>query len=191
MRSVLYVIAALLVIGSLYFLMCNYIENKSNIQAKTEIESLKKKFRYSKDEFEKYGYYDHLYFANGEANTFIDSNLLTVRVYDNGEYYLRTNYYGDTSLNHHQIILSCNGIITESSFVENVRGKKNGKFCESIYLQGGKDDFIARFIGSGSHIFTSKIRFVGEKYNKDIVLSHKNCDAINECMELSDRFKKK
>jgi len=155
--------------------------------SKAQIEVLKKKFNYTADEFQKVGFYKHKTF--GES--YPDRKTLTVGLNSEGYIYLRSNYHADDWLFHKSVQIKSGETILESPTIESydkahVTYNSGGDIWEQNTY---KDDNGIIYLISISQDNEVKVRFNGQQFYSDIVLSKKDKQAIKDSYELSQAIR--
>lgn len=160
-------------------------EEKAKNEA--EFNVLKKKFTFKKDEFNGNGWYTH--------KTFVNSNYrktLKAYVRDNGYIYLESQWYDEDWIFHTHIQVKAGENVVTTNTIEsydehNVHQNDGGVVWENIsYVNGGDNGVIDAITKADKAV---KVRFVGQKFHRDIVLPTKDQVAIKESQKLAELIK--
>lgn len=155
------------------------------------LELLKKKFKYTKDEFEKTGWYIH---KDQVVSKSFNRNCLKVHINATGYCYLEDQYYGSDWVFHTQIQVKIDSIILTSENLEtfsddNKTESGSEGVWENISYTGGRDNGILKAIAATA-AQSVKVRYVGKQSVFDFTLAPKDQQAIKDGYELAELIKK-
>lgn len=149
---------------------------------------LKKNFTFKKDEFNGSGWYTHKTF-NSSSNY---RKTLKAHVNENGFIYLESQWYDDDWLFHTYVQVKVGESVLTTPVVEtfnknNVHHNDGGVVWETIsYVEDGDNGILSSIANAKGPV---KVRFVGDKFYRDITLPEKDKKAIKDCYELSEAIK--
>lgn len=157
---------------------------------KKELEILKKNFDYKYDEFDKKGWYTH---KSQTISNSLSRTYLKVLVNNTGYNYLESQYYGSDWLFHTRVEVKIGDAIYKSDDVStfdenNSRDNTGGSVWETISYTKDRDNGIIVAIALAGDT-PIKVRFAGDEGVKDITLSKKDQQAIQDSYRLSQLLK--
>jgi len=154
-------------------------------------EVLKNNFNYIPGAYNQPGKYEHK--RQTPANSH-QRAYLKVHLYDNGEFYLSSNYYGNTWLSHIYVRVYDKDLLAESEKVplsdpDNIKFEEGENLWEQVSYRNDRDKDIVDFIIQYSER-RLKVRFSGKKHHY-IVMETFDKQAVKEGYEFALAFKRR
>lgn len=149
---------------------------KDSIFLKKEIESIKSRLSFKKDEFKKHEVINH----KNWGNYWLDRIGITINMNSEGTFFMCSNYYAEDWIFHKNMTVLVDSTTLKLTDLVNDVTKASDGVYEINYYEKEQSLNAARLINYNQNK-TIKIRLSGGDYYKDFILGQRDKQGISDC----------